>query len=125
MSALSPRGRFKSVCNAVAGLVMLVRTQPNARLHFAATVAVVALGFAVHLAPWEWVSVTLAIAIVWAAEALNTGLEILSDVVTREIHPSIKAAKDVAAGGVLVAATGAALVGAIVFLPHIWPTAGY
>ena len=125
MSALSPRARLASISYALAGLVALVRTQANARIHLAATVAVVVLGLAVRLAPWEWVSVTLAVAIVWTAEALNTGLEHLCDVVTREFHPSIKAAKDIAAGGVLVAALGAALVGAIVFLPHIWPLLGF
>lgn len=124
MSALSPRARLASVSWAIAGLVTLVRTQANARIHLVATVAVVVLGTAVGLDRWEWVSVILAIAIVWMAEALNTAIEHACDVVTREFHPSIKAAKDIAAGAVLAAASGAAVVGVIVFLPHIWPLLG-
>ena len=120
MSALSPRARLASVSYAIEGLVALVRTQANARIHLAATVAVVVVGLAVHLAAWEWVSVVLAMTIVWMAEALNTSIEQACDVVTREFHPSIKAAKDIAAGAVLAAASGAAVVGVIVFLPHIW-----
>jgi diacylglycerol kinase (ATP) len=109
---------------ALEGLVALVRTQANARIHLAATLGVVALGIAVRLAAWEWVSIILAITIVWMAEALNTALEFACDVVTREVHPLIKAAKDIAAGAVLAAASGATLVGAIVFLPHIRPLLG-
>jgi diacylglycerol kinase (ATP) len=121
MSALSPRARLASLSHAIAGLVALVRTQANARLHLAATVAVFVLGVAVQISPWEWISLVLSITIVWMAEALNTAIEFACDVVTREFHPSIKAAKDIAAGAVLAAASGAAVVGAIVFLPHIWP----
>jgi len=124
MSALSPRARFASLTFAWAGLVALVSTQANARIHFAATIAVVALGIVVQLAAWEWVSIILAITIVWMAEALNTSIEFACDVVTREFHPSIKMAKDIAAGAVLVAASGAAIVGLIVFLPHIRPLMG-
>ena len=119
MSALSPKSRIESFSHACDGLAALVRTQANARIHLAATIAVTAAGFLCHLQPWEWVSIIFAITIVWTAEALNTGLECLSAVVTLERTPAIKAAKDIAAGGVLVAAIGAALVGAIVFLPHV------
>jgi len=121
MSALSPRARLASVTYAIAGLVALVRTQANARIHLAASIAVVVAGLALQLAAWEWVSVILAMTIVWMAEALNTSIEQACDVVTREFHPSIKAAKDIAAGAVLAAASGAAVVGVIVFAPHIWP----
>jgi len=124
MSALSPRARVASIVYAWAGLVALVRTQANARIHVAATIAVVALGVVVQLAAWEWVSLILAITIVWMAEALNTAIEFACDVVTREFHPSIKMAKDIAAGAVLAAASGAAIVGLIVFLPHIRPLLG-
>jgi diacylglycerol kinase (ATP) len=109
------------VTYAIAGLVALVRTQANARIHLAASIAVVVAGLALQLAAWEWVSVILAMTIVWMAEALNTSIEQACDVVTREFHPSIKAAKDIAAGAVLAAASGAAVVGVIVFAPHIWP----
>jgi diacylglycerol kinase (ATP) len=124
MSALSPRARLASFAFAIEGLVALVRTQANARIHLAASVAVVAVGLAVQLAAWEWVSLVLAITIVWMAEALNTAIEFACDVVTREFHPSIKAAKDIAAGAVLAAAAGAAVVGLIVLLPHIWRLLG-
>lgn len=119
MSALSPRSRLKSISYALAGISALVRTQANARIHAAATIVVVAAGFWAHLAAWEWCSIIFAIAIVWTAEALNTAFEFVCDAVSREFNPSIRLAKDIAAGGVLLSAMSAACVGLIVFLPHI------
>ncbi len=74
---------------------------------------------------WRWL--VLAIAIVLAAELVNTAFEHLCDVVQPELHASVKAAKDVAAGAVLVASIGAAVIGVLVFWPYVssqfWPPA--
>ena len=60
----------------------------------------------------------MAIALVLAAEALNTAVEQACNAITREHNPAIKAAKDVAAGAVLIAAIASALIGASIFAPH-------
>lgn len=61
----------------------------------------------------------LAIALVWTAEAFNTALELLADEISEEHLERLGRAKDVAAGGVLVAAIIAAIIGSIAFLPHL------
>lgn len=66
---------------------------------------------------WRWI--VLAIGIVWVAELVNTAFEHLCDVVQPEFHVSVKTAKDVAAGAVLVAAVAALLIGLLVFLPYL------
>ena len=111
---LSPRARWRSFLCAWRGLARLVREEPNAKIELAATVLVVALAVLldVPLESWRWLVV--AIAAVWSAEAANTALEHLCDAVAPEPHPLIGAAKDVAAGGVLIAAVAAALIGALV-----------
>jgi diacylglycerol kinase len=88
-------------------------------LHLCAALAVVALGVWIGLLWWEWIAVVLAIALVMACEAINTSLEIVCDLITKEFHPQIRDAKDIAAAAVLLAAIGAAIVGAIVFIPHL------
>ena len=112
--------RVRSVGYALAGIALMLRGQHNAWLHLAATVVVVALGWAVELARLEWALIALAIALVWAAEALNTAFELLCDVANPEFHPLVKGAKDVAAGAVLISAIGAAAVGALVFAPYLF-----
>ena len=86
----------------------MVQSQHNAWMHAAATCAVCTAGIAFRLPGTEWCVIVLSIVIVWTAEGLNTALEILTDVASPEIHPLAGKAKDVAAGSVLIAATGAA-----------------
>jgi diacylglycerol kinase (ATP) len=112
--------RLRSLRCAAAGLHTLVRTQHNAWIHAAATVLVAAAAMYFGLNAYEWLWIVLAIALVWMAEAFNTALELLADAITRERHPLIGRAKDVAAGAVLIAAVAAVVIGAIVFGPHLW-----
>ncbi len=111
-------GRIQSFAAAGRGVLVLLRTQRNAWIHAAATTAVVALGLAFGVTRLEWCALVLAMALVWAAEALNTGLEFLADATVRDPHPLVGKAKDVAAGGVLLCAVGAAVVGALILWPY-------
>ena len=97
----------------------MVATQHNAWIHAAATLCVVALGLALDLTRIEWALVAFAIVAVWTAEALNTAFELLCDVASPEFHPLVERAKDVAAGAVLIASIGAAVVGLLVFVPRL------
>jgi diacylglycerol kinase (ATP) len=113
--------RLKSVSFALSGIAAMLRTQHNAWIHLAATMAVIAAGFVFALSRMEWAMLVIAIVTVWTAEALNTAFELLCDVASPEFHPRVKQAKDVAAAAVLIAAVGAAAIGAIVFVPHLFP----
>ncbi len=113
------RRRLRSFAHAFRGGRTLIATQPNARVHAVATLAVTASGVALSLERWEWVAVTGAMATVWLAEALNTAVELLADEVTLERRERIGQAKDVAAFGVLASAIGAAAVGLLVFAPRL------
>ncbi len=121
MSAFSFRQRLRSFRHAFHGAATLIRTQPNARLHALATALAIVAGVTLKIQKIEWALVSLAIALVWMAEALNTAIEFLADEITEERRARIKQAKDVAAFGVLIGALVAAAIGLIVFLPHCLP----
>ena len=110
---------FKSLACALQGVVFLVRTQPNAQLHLLAAVLVSSAGVVLGLGLEEWLWITVAIVLVWSAEAFNTALEQLADALHPEQHPEIGRAKDVAAAAVLIIALGAAAIGMLVFVPHL------
>lgn len=93
--------------------------EPNARVHLLAACLTVALGAFVRLSGGEWALVSLAIALVFTAEALNTALESLADAAVPERHPLVGAAKDLGAAAVLLSALGAVAVAACVFGPHV------
>ena len=111
--------RLKSFTFALRGMGCLVRTQPNARLHLLAAFLVCAAGIYLDLSRAEWLWITVAIALVWSAEAFNTALELLADALHPEQHPEVGRAKDMAAAAVLIAALGAAVIGMLVFVPHL------
>ncbi len=113
--------RWRSVGFAWQGIKFLLATQANARIHALATVAVVLAGLYFQVSRLEWLALVAAIAWVWVAEALNTGLECVVDLVSPQQHPKAAQAKDVAAAGVLLASVAAVVVGAIVFGPKLMP----
>jgi diacylglycerol kinase len=112
--------RVKSFACAARGIVLLLRTQANARIHLVATALVVVAGLAFHVTRGEWALLAVAIGIVWITEAANTALELLADRITREPDDLIRRAKDVAAGAVLLAAISAAVIGILILGPHAW-----
>jgi diacylglycerol kinase (ATP) len=111
--------RIRSVGYALAGLWLMLRTQHNAWVHLAASVAVCLAGVYFHIGATDWRWLVVAIVMVWIAEALNTAFEHLCDVVSPEFHASVKMSKDIAAGAVLICAAGAVCLGAMVFLPYL------
>lgn len=113
-------GRLRSFRHAFRGIFRMLISQHNAWIHAAATVAVVILGFIFGISAPEWCWIVLAISTMWTAEALNTAFEFLADVASKEFHPLVKDAKDVAAGAVLLTALGSAIIGAIIFVPHFF-----
>ena len=107
--------RAVSFQNAVRGVRSALASEVHLRFHAGVSVLVLGLGFYLDLNHTEWALVALAIAAVWSAELLNTAVEALTDLVSPAYHPLAGKAKDVAAGAVLLAAIGAAVVGLIVF----------
>jgi diacylglycerol kinase (ATP) len=95
-----------------------IRNEANMRIHLAAAIAAVTAGIALRIGVEEWRWLILAIALVIAGEALNTAIEQACDAIGGRSEP-IRRAKDAAAGGVLVLAVAAALIGIGIFGPHL------
>lgn len=111
--------RIRCFIHAGRGALTLLRSEPNARIHFLATLLVVGAAWWLRVEPWEAVALALAIGGVWTAEALNTAIEYLADEVSLEHRDRIKRAKDLAACAVLAAAITAMAVGVIIFAPRL------
>lgn len=114
-----------SIATALMGFSSALRSEQNLRFHFAIAAVVIATGFTLGLAAWEWVAVVLCIGLVISAECMNTALERLADRVSLDIHPLIKQAKDCASAAVLTLAITTAVVGGIVFVPKLRDAIGW
>jgi diacylglycerol kinase len=111
--------RCKSLGYAFEGIALMLKTQHNAWLHLAASVAVTALAWRCGVSASDWRWLLAAMAMVWVAETMNTAVEFLCDVVSPEYALAVKGAKDIAAGAVLIAAAAAALIGVLTFWPLV------
>ncbi|MBL7818705.1 MAG: diacylglycerol kinase family protein [Saprospiraceae bacterium] len=112
--------RIKSFGFAIKGIATLFQTQVNAQIHLTALFLVICAGVFFHINTTEWCFIALVSAAVLSAEAVNTAIEFVVDLVSPQYHPLAEKAKDVAAGAVLLMAFGAVVVGFLIFLPKIW-----
>jgi diacylglycerol kinase (ATP) len=112
-------GRAPSILDsfnyALEGVIHVLRTQRNLRIHFLAAVLVFAGAIAVGVSRLELIALVLAVAFVLVAEMLNTAIEGVIDVSTTSFDPNAKLAKDIAAGAVLIASITAVGVAFLVF----------
>jgi undecaprenol kinase len=118
MTQFSYRKFFRSFFYAFRGLIRLIQTEQNARVHlvFAIIMGVCAIAF--HINHTEAAVLFFAVVLVFAIEIINTAVEKLLDVVHPESHSQIAFVKDALAGAVLIAATIAATVFVLVFFPY-------
>jgi diacylglycerol kinase (ATP) len=111
--------RWNSFKYAINGIKLLFSTQIHGKFHLFFGIFVVVAGYFFDISTTEWCFVTLSIAMVIAAEAFNTSLEKLTDLVSPDYHPLAGQAKDLAAGAVLICALGTIVIGFIIFLPKV------
>jgi diacylglycerol kinase (ATP) len=100
---------------AFEGIIHVLRTQRNLRIHFTIAVAVLITALIVDVTKMELIALLISVTFVLIAEMLNTAVEAAIDIATTSFDPMAKLAKDIAAGAVLIAAINAIAVGYIVF----------
>ena len=109
------RGLLDSFNYACEGIIHVLRTQRNMRIHVAVAAVVLVVAFTADVNKLELAALLVSIAFVLIAELLNSAIEGAIDVVTSSFDPMAKLAKDAAAGAVLIAAINAVAVGYLVF----------
>jgi diacylglycerol kinase (ATP) len=110
---------FQSFNYAFEGVIHVLRTQRNMRIHFAIAAGVLVLAFVYDVTRIELIALMIAIAFVLIAEMVNTAVEATIDLSTPSFDPLAKIAKDIAAGAVLIAAANAVAVGYLVLADRL------
>ncbi len=104
---------------AGTGILTSLKKEKNMKIHFIAMILVIILGIVLKIEAFEWIVCVILFAGVIGSEMFNTAIETVVDMVTPYKNPKAKIAKDVAAGGVLIWAISAAIIGGIIFIPKI------
>lgn len=104
---------------AVSGIKTAVMLNRNFKIHLIFAVLVIIACFVLGLSNSEIAIIIMVISLVLGAEMINTAIEEVVDLVTKDYREEAKYAKDVSAGMVLIVAIGSFVVGLYIFLPHI------
>lgn len=111
--------RLDSFKYAFQGIRDLISTQANARIHLSFTFIVILSGILLEISYIEWSILVICISMVLAAEAMNTALEYLTDLVAPSYQKLAGKAKDAAAASVLLLAIGSVFVAGFILLPKL------
>jgi len=104
---------------ALDGIGWAVRTQPNFRVHIVLSLLALLGGWFFRVTMTEMLILIFMIILGLSAEMINTAIESMTDLITREWRQEAKIAKDVSAGMMLITAVGALVVAAVIFVPYI------
>ncbi len=112
-------GLKRSFACALAGIAYVFQRERNMKIHGVAAIMAVGLGLFLRVTRWEWGLLLITIFIVLVAETINTAIEKAVDLQTESYHPLAEAAKDLAAGAVLLTAIMAVIMAFLVFGPYL------
>ncbi|MFH1858009.1 MAG: diacylglycerol kinase [Candidatus Omnitrophota bacterium] len=112
---MQKRGLTESLNNAIEGIAYALKTQRNFRTHLLTGIGILLLSLLAGVNRIEFLILLMTITFVIIAEMLNTTVELVIDLTKGHFHPIARHAKDVAAGGVLIAALSAFCVGCLIF----------
>lgn len=110
---------FKSFLYAIKGIRTSLQEQRNIKVQLLIATITIGAGFYFNISEWEWCIILLAIGLVISLEMVNTAIENLVDMVSKEWSALAVKIKDLAAGAVLVASVVAVIVGLIVFRKYL------
>lgn len=110
------KNSFKYAFN---GLIDTYRTEQSVWIYIPVALLVILMGFLLKISNYEWMIVVLILGIILSLELINTALEAVVDLVTKEYKPLAKKAKDTVSAAVLVFAVASVIVGLIIFLPKL------
>jgi len=115
----SIKERLASFKHAFAGLKSLLFLEHNSRVHTILAILAITLGVVLNISLVEWLIIVVVIGLVFVTELLNSAIENLSDVITRDFNERIKRSKDYSAAAVLVSSFVALVAGVLIFGPKI------
>ena len=110
---------LKSFVYAFIGFKTALIEQRNMKIHIVAAAIAISLGFYFNINSFDWIVVLILIGMVISFELINTAIEYLTDLVTKEQHPIAGKVKDIAAAAVLVIAITSLIIGIIIFSKYV------
>lgn len=116
-----PINWFKSLKYALRGIKLIIKNERNFRIQLVFGAVFVIIGLVFRFEHSEWIATCFFVTLVLISEAFNSCIEAICDCISLEYRDTIKYAKDVSAGAVLLSSIAAVAGGVIIMYPHILP----
>lgn len=116
---MSVKRFFNAIKYSIEGLVHAYQNEQSLWLHGICTIITILLGCFLKISFNQWAIVLIALVVVLAVELLNTAIEATVDLVTSEIHPLAKVAKDCGSAAAFVSSIMATIICLFIFVPKI------
>lgn len=110
---------YKSFSYALQGFKTAFSTQPNFKIHSIGFIFMNVSSYYMQFDRMEYIVCLILSCLVFSLELVNTAIESSVDLVSPDISPLAKTAKDCAAGAVLVAAICAVIAWSIISYWHL------
>nr|WP_321355782.1 diacylglycerol kinase family protein [uncultured Draconibacterium sp.] len=107
--------RMLSFKHAFNGIRHLWKKEINFRIHIFVGITVISLARLVEITRTKWLLIIICVGIVLGAEAFNSAIERICDIVCPEKDIKIKIIKDISAAAVFLVSVMAAIIGVIIF----------
>src|ERR1039458_3288030 len=109
----------KSFKFALKGINYALNNDQNLVIHFIVACLVIVASLLLKVSPYEMGILGVTILVVISSEMINSAIEKMVDLITKEHRAEAQIAKDVSAGMVLLAAIGSTIIGILIFVPHL------
>ncbi len=110
---------FASWSYSFQGLAYAYKYEQSMLIHFIATIFSIIMGIILEISATEWLLIFISIGMVLAMELLNTAIEAVVDLVTLDIYPLAKIAKDTGSAATFVVSVISFVIGMVIFMPKI------
>jgi diacylglycerol kinase len=110
---------LQSLKNARKGINYVFKTQSNFRFQAGVAIVLVVLAFFLSLETWEYIVIVFLAVWVMVMEIINTVIEKFNDLLKPRFNHYSGLIKDIMAGAVLLTVLGSAVIGLIIFWPHL------
>ena len=108
---------------ALRGIKMIIKNERNFRIQLIVGSLFIIIGLIFQFEHSEWIATCFFVTLVLISEAFNSVIEAICDCISLEYRDTIKYAKDVSAGAVLLSSLAAVFGGIVIMYPHLVPIA--
>lgn len=110
---------LKSFKNSMDGLIYAYKNEQSLWIHGVCTIFCFLFGLVLKISFTQWAIIIIALAVTLAVELINTAIEAAVDLITLEIHPLAKIAKDCGSAATFVCSSLCFITALIIFGPKI------